>query len=347
MNKINYAIFALILFFASCEEDEPIIMDNETPTVQSESSFPVLIDENVIYAEGLGHTNTSTSSMAVPLLLDIYYPDNNSTNRPVFMFIHGGGFQGGTKTKPEIVNMANYYASRGWVFASIDYRTVEELGTIMGMTSEEVLTFHKGIAPEEWINFSLQNAMSPDEVQTSVAIYAAQRDAKAALRWIIANSATYSLNKDFITIGGASAGAISTIALGISNQDNFRDELSIDDDSTLSSTNIDEHYDVKSMIYFWGADIKIELYEAIYGVNLYDINDPELFMAHGTMDVNPSTPFSEATELKDIYDSIGIYNELVPLEGAGHGAWNAQVDGKGLNELTFDFLVDRQNLNVE
>lgn len=347
MNKINYAIFALILFFASCEEDEPIIMDNETPTVQSESSFPVLIDENVIYAEGLGHTNTSTSSMAVPLLLDIYYPDNNSTNRPVFMFIHGGGFQGGTKTKPEIVNMANYYASRGWVFASIDYRTVEELGTIMGMTSEEVLTFHKGIAPEEWINFSLQNAMSPDEVQTSVAIYAAQRDAKAALRWIIANSATYSLNKDFITIGGASAGAISTIALGISNQDNFRDELSIDDDSTLSSTNIDEHYDVKSMIYFWGADIKIELYEAIYGVNLYDINDPELFMAHGTMDVNPSTPFSEATELKNIYDSIGIYNELVPLEGAGHGAWNAQVDGKGLNELTFDFLVDRQNLNVE
>lgn len=347
MDKISYVIFALILLLASCEDDEPIIMGNEIPTVQTESSFSVLIDENVVYAEGLGHTNTGTSSMAVPLLLDIYYPDNNSTNRPVFMFIHGGGFQGGTKTKPEIVNMANYYASRGWVFASIDYRTVEELGMIMGMTPEEVLTFHKGIAPEEWINFSLQNAMSPDEVQTSVAIYAAQRDAKAALRWIVSNSATYSINKDFVTVGGASAGAISTITLGISNQDNFRDELSIDDDSTLSSTNIDEPYDVKSMIYFWGADIKIELYEAIYGVNLYDINDPELFMAHGTMDLNPSTPFSEATELKDIYDSLGIYNELVPLEGAGHEAWNAQVDGKGLNELTFDFLVERQDLNVE
>jgi len=347
MYKLNYIIFFSILFFTSCNEDDPIPADNEIPIVQSESSFPVLMDENLEYAQGLGHSRTSSSSIAVPLFLDVYYPDNNSTNRPVFMFIHGGGFQGGTKTKPEIVNMANYYASRGWVFVSIDYRTVEELGTINGMTPDEVLTFHKGIAPEEWINFSLQNAMSPDEVQTSVAIYAAQRDAKAALRWIVANSATYNLNKDFITVGGASAGAISAIALGISDQDNFRDELSIADDSTLSSTNKDERFDVKSMIYFWGADIKLELYEAIYGTNLYDINDPELFMAHGTMDVNPSTPFSEATDLKEIYDSLGIYNELVPLEGAGHGAWNAQVSGKGLNELTFNFLTERQDLIVE
>jgi len=93
--------------------------------------------------------------------------------------------------------------------------------------------------------------------------------------------------------------------------------------------------------------VKLELYEAIYGVDPYDNNDPELFMAHGTMDINPSTPFSEATELKDIYDALGIYNELVPLEGAGHGAWDAKVDGRGLNELTFDFIVERQNIQVE
>ena len=70
-------------------------------------------------------------------------------------------------------------------------------------------------------------------------------------------------------------------------------------------------------------------------------------MAHGTKDVNPSTPFSEATDLKDTYDLLGIYNELIPLDGAGHGAWNAQIDGIGLNELTFNFLVERQDLGVE
>ena len=28
-------------------------------------------------------------------------------------------------------------------------------------------------------------------------------------------------------------------------------------------------------------------------------------------------------------------------------SWNEVVDGKGLSELTFDFLTDRQNLIVE
>ena len=51
--------------------------------------------------------------------------------------------------------------------------------------------------------------------------------------------------------------------------------------------------------------------------------------------------------MEGIYNSLGIYNELVPLEGAGHGAWNAQVNGIGLNELTYDFVVERQNLIVE
>ena len=35
------------------------------------------------------------------------------------------------------------------------------------------------------------------------------------------------------------------------------------------------------------------------------------------------------------------------LVDAGHGAWNGEVNGKGLSELTFDFLVERQNLTLE
>jgi hypothetical protein len=101
------------------------------------------------------------------------------------------------------------------------------------------------------------------------------------------------------------------------------------------------------MVYFWGANVKLELFESVYGLYPYDSNDPELFMAHGTNDINPSTPYSEATELKTIYDPLGIYNQLVPLEGRGHGAWNATVDGKSLSDLSFDFLVQRQGLVIE
>ena len=342
----------VIVFFSACGKDDPI-ESNLSPIVNADSTFSVLVEEDVVYAEGLSHTNQSTSSFAIPLLLDIYQPENNNTNRPVFMFIHGGGFTGGTKTKPEIVSMGHYYASRGWVFISIDYRTTEELGQIQGMTPETVISYYRGMAPQEWIDTAIQGAQNPDGVQQATAMYLAQRDAKAALRWIVANANSYHINPDYITVGGASAGAITTIALGISNLEDFRDEISVNDDPTLSSTNLNETYEVRSMVYFWGSNVKLDVFELVYGLNQYDRydqNDPELFMGHGTA-TDPVTPYDEALELQSIYDSLGIYNTLVTLlkpngDPAGHGAWDAVVDGKGLNELSFNFLVDRQQLSI-
>ena len=212
MNKITYLVIFIVLLFAACNNnDEPIAPDNVIPVVKAESYYTVLKEEDLTYADGLGHDASSSSAFTIPLKLDVYYPDNNSVNRPVFMFIHGGGFTGGIKHKPEIVEMANFYASRGWVFVSIDYRTTEELGVIQGMTPEELLIYYKGIAPQKWIENSLQGAQGPDEVQQATAMYMAQRDSKAALRWIVANASNYHINTDFITVGGASAGAITQL----------------------------------------------------------------------------------------------------------------------------------------
>lgn len=320
--------------------------DNGAPSITAESTYYVSVDEDVTYAEGLAHNNVSTVPFAVPVKLDVYYSDAQSTEKPVFMFIHGGGFTGGTKTKPEIVDMGYYYASRGWVFVSVDYRTTEELGNIQGMTPQGLISFYKGIAPQEWIEHTLQGAETPKQVQQSIAMYTAQRDAKAALRWIVEHSGKYQIDTDFITVGGASAGAITTIALGISEQEDFRDEIPLADDPTLATTHLSNSYAVKSMVYFWGSNIKLDVFESVYGLNRYDSNDPELFMAHGN-EYDPVTPFSEATELQGIYDSLDVHSKLTVLDGEGHGAWHAEVDGKGLFELSYDFIVERQNLMVE
>lgn len=350
MKNLAYLTSLAILLFTACNQDdsvEPIDdSDSSNPIVQEGATYSVLSDSDVVYAEGLGYYSNNNVLSAIPQHLDVYYPDNEMDNRPVFMFIHGGGFTGGTKTKPEIVEMANYYASRGWVYVSVDYRTTEELGQIQGMTQEDLIPFYEGIAPAEWIEHTLDSAMNVDQVQQSIAMYAAQRDAKAALRWIVANKNTYNINTDFITVGGASAGAITTVALGISDLDDFRDEISFAEDETLSSTNLEQNYTVRSMVYFWGSKIKLDVLEAVYGGYSYDSNDPELFMAHGNKH-DPVTPYSEALELEDIYESLDIHSELVTLDSFGHGAWNATVDGKGLYELSFDFLIDRQGLTVE
>ena len=352
-NASFFTIFTALLLF-SCYTDNPIEENQELILVQNSPYYEVLIDENITYADGLGHNMTSNEAFAIPQLLDVYYPNNDSGSRPVFMFIHGGGFKGGTKTKPEIVDMANYYTSRGWVYISVDYRTVEELGKIDHKTPEELLNYFKGIAPESWVNFALQGAETPQQLLQSIAMYTAQRDAKAALRWIVANANTYKINTDYITVGGASAGAITTVALGISDAEDFRDEISSKDDPTLLSTNLNASYNVKSMVYFWGSNIKLDVFEGVYNLNQYaryDSNDPELFMGHGEA-YDPVTPYEEALELQDIYNTSGVYNKLVTLlkpngQAAGHGAWDAIVDGKGLFEMTFDFIVDRQQLMVE
>jgi len=339
--------FLLLLVGCGAELGEETASNEEgVPIVKSASTYSVSIEEDITYAEGLAHSGVSTSSFAIPILLDVYYPDNTSTNRPVYMFIHGGGFNGGTKTKPEIIDMANHYASRGWVFVSIDYRTAEELGSVDGFTREQVLAYYNGIAPQEWIENAFDGVENLDQLKQSIAMYTAQRDSKAALRWIVANSDIYGVNTDYISVGGASAGAITTVALGITDQGDFRDEISIEDDPTLSTTNLDESYVVKSMTYFWGSNLKLDVFESVYALYRYDSNDPELFMAHGDQ-YDPVTPYEEALELQTIYDSLDVHSELVTLYGKGHGAWNAEVDGKGLSELTFDFIVDRQNLILE
>ena len=90
--------------------------------------------------------------------------------------------------------------------------------------------------------------------------------------------------------------------------------------------------DVKSMVYFWGSKIKLDSLKQYISTLIDTIDDPELFMAHGDGN-DPVTPYEGALAMQDIYDSLNIHSELVTLEGHGHGAWNAVVDGKGLFEV--------------
>lgn len=376
---MNKALSFLLMLFsvAACNPDDTDSADQPStpvdgiPRVTSSATYSVSTDADITYAEGLVHNQTSTTPFSSaelgddsPHKLDVYYPDTSSTNRPLFMFIHGGGFVGGTKTKPEIVEMGNYYASRGWVFASIDYRTTEELcdsenmapceGKIRGMTPEGVVSFYAGIAPSEWVEHAQEGAQNLKQLQQSIAIYAAQRDAKAALRWLVANASTYGINTDFITVGGASAGSITALTLGVSNQDDFRDEVTSAADPTLSTTNLSETFDVKSLVHFWGSTQALYLHEGVYDLEQYDrfdSGDPELFMAHGTAE-DPVTPYEGAIQLQSIYSELGVHSDLKTIllpngNPAGHGAWNGVLDGQGLSELTFDFLVERQGLNLE
>jgi len=322
---ILLALSTSLLF--ACQDDDDVVPP-DTPIVYSAEKYDVIVEEDIVYAEGLSHDSINSSSATrLPLKLDVYTPDNDIENRPVYLFIHGGGFIGGSKQQSQILTLANYYTSRGWVFVSIDYR----------------LRDHMGSVPQEWVDYA--PFIDNSGLGQYFAIYPAQRDAKAALRWLVANADIYHINTDYITVGGGSAGAITAITLGISNPEDFRDEIDISQDPTLATTHLEENYQIQTIIDLWGSGVALDINEAIYGHHRFDSDDPPLFIMHGTED--PTVPFSGAEELKALYDSTGVPIAYYPIEGAGHGVWNATVNGKRLEKLAFDFIVAEQGLIVE
>ena len=330
MMKQIFASLLIMVSLISCEKDDDNIVtpESSSPTVKLNATYDVNITEDIIYAEGLSHDYwNSSNTTALPLYMDSYVPENNSQNRPLLMLIHGGAFVGGSKQQDAIVDMANYYASRGFVVFSIDYRLRDHMGTI----------------PQAWIDAT--SVGTPSNLDQTFAMYPAHRDAKAALRWIMANAQNYHINKDYITVGGGSAGAITSIGIGVSELGDYKDEISSSEDNTLSTTNLSQTYEVQTILDFWGSTVSIEILESIYGHQRFDSNDPALFIAHGTED--PTVPFSRAEDLKTICETNEIDFVYYPLEGAGHGPWGATVNGKSLSDLSFDFIVENQNLNVE
>ncbi len=329
--KILLHFILLIILLGACTSKTKVVTDSSQegiPVVHSNQTYQVNVQEDIVYAEGLSHVSVnSAEASTMPLKLDVYTPDNDLTNRPVFIFIHGGGFRGGSKQQGRIIEWANYYSSKGWVFVSVDYRLMK----------------HKGTIPQFWLERAKN--VPQNRAPQFMAIYPAHRDAKAALRWVVANAETYQINTDYITVGGGSAGAITAISLGISNPEDFRDEINIEQDPTLSTTNVEQAYQIQTIVDLWGSKVALDALEQIYGHQRFDRNDPSLFIAHGTED--PTVRFSNAEDLKAIYYANDRPLAYYPLEGKRHGAWSATVNNKHLEELAFDFIVEQQGLIVE
>ena len=75
------------------------------------------VTPDVVYATAPSLNDPSTET----LLMDVYTPTGDTvTARPAIVFIHGGGFRGGSKAND--VTDATEYAERGFVTVSINYR---------------------------------------------------------------------------------------------------------------------------------------------------------------------------------------------------------------------------------
>jgi len=116
----------------------------------------------------------------VTLEMDIYLPEGDGSEaRPLLLMMHGGSFIFGHKQEHGQVGWCEYFASLGYVAASIDYR----------------LGFHVGNRKE--------SRLAEDH---------ACEDARAALQYLLGRM-DLRIDPDCVFVAGTSAGAMTALAL--------------------------------------------------------------------------------------------------------------------------------------
>lgn len=126
-------------------------------------------------------TKTYATKNGEALQLDIYQPKNDTlSKRPMIIFMHGGGFAGGTRTNPDEVKFAETAAQKGYVAVQISYRLTRK-GKSFGCDFE---------ASGKMETFKL-----------------AAEDFMDAVNFMVKNQEEYGIDPSKIIVGGSSAGA--------------------------------------------------------------------------------------------------------------------------------------------
>lgn len=156
-------------------------------------------DLNIVYAVGATELGASNKELHI----DAYISQGLEGFKKVALLnIHGGSFVSGNKSNMR--SSSEYLAARGVVSFSMQYRL-------------------KGDNP------------SGPKTPGGQSINAVVVDAKTALRWIHAHADTYGIDTNNIFIGGSSAGAITALLAGVSEDDMFMVDLKGDPVRTTNS----------------------------------------------------------------------------------------------------------------
>lgn len=260
----------------------------------------VTVETAVVYAQGAvnAHTSPGTNS----LLLDVYRPSVPADQTgSALVLIHGGSFTSGSRTSPDMIDAANYFASRGWACFSIDYRLVAD----------------DPPAPP-WIE-ALSNVLFN-------AIHAASVDTKRAIRWVRAHAEQYGCSSNQVAGLGHSAGAYCIVQAIITDEADFANDA-----GTPTPDQWAGHAGKLN------AGIEVS---GGTGLNAFefDSGDPPLMVWHG--DSDSTVPYSEAEQIHTECVDHRIPHRLFTLAGKDHGAatWTALYAGRGLKDHAFDFL---------
>lgn len=155
------------------------------------------VETDLEYGVDINYAGTPTS-----LTLDLYKPlGDNNPRRPLMVLVHGGAWL--TGCKEHVAWLAIELAQRGYVVASVNYRK----------------GWHKAASVDKpgpnAQDYPSNCLYAADSMELIRAIYRGQQDVKGAIRWLKARTAIDSTCNQKVLVGGESAGAFLSLAVGL------------------------------------------------------------------------------------------------------------------------------------
>ena len=197
-------LFLLLFFACLCLLVSSQVLPYTTPVYQIRKDSAVSFGNTINYCGNM-----------FELKMNIYKPiGDNNLLRPVIIFVHGGAFTSSDDFNEYHMNvLAQEFAKRGYVAASLDYREGHHLFAY-GVASPAPIGLGTFL---NWDDAGRLFVADSAEVVRS--LYRAQQDVKGAVRFMKQNHVADSTAICKVFIAGHSAGGITVTAAAFMDQD--------------------------------------------------------------------------------------------------------------------------------
>lgn len=282
----------------------------------------VTVTSNIVYGQ-----NIQFSGSTKILKLDFYEPTGDAElTRPLIIWTHGGSFLGGSKTDADMVALSQAFAKKGFVCASIDYRT--------------------GFYPI-------------DSANSVKAVMRAVQDMRASLRFFFKDRAdginTYKIDTNNIFVGGSSAGAITALHLAYLDRScEINDYVPVANLTALGGLEGNSG----NPCYSSTVNGVINLCGALASYGWLEAGSLPLCSMHGTVDgtvkynrgiVNPGVPLMYLDGSRILHEqaqTVGVQSNFYTFYGANHVPYlGSTASALAYMDTTInfvrDYLIDR------
>jgi acetyl esterase/lipase len=233
---------------------------------------------------------------------------------PAVIWIHGGGWVGGSKSAGRETSICRTLAENGYAAFSINYQLARDTTKPDANPGDPAVAWPQNIY-----------------------------DCKSALRYIRKEAATFGVDPARIAVSGGSAGAHLALVLGLSGDDEALNKGGLYTDQSNKVSCIIDFYgptvitDAKRIAKFTGKDDKETEANVLAASPILHVkkDSPPVLVAHGTKDGTCDISYSR--NLVEKMKEVGTQHEYIEVEGAGH-SFNFQPAQMDLRPAILAFL---------